>query len=558
MQGEKFGGEQKKYWVFFTDKNGVSFNPFEYFDPKTIENRLFQNIPLIDSSDFPLNENYVSIVKGEVDSASYCSRWFNGMAVIATGNQIEKIKSFQFVKNIEPMESESALCSNNKKSGKFFPSPLLLPPPETFDTALSEKNRLLMKNQTKRMGGEDFEKMNLDGKGIRIAVFDAGFPTVDFSPTFEHLRKDKRILKTWDFVKNKEFVYGFNEHGTMVLSCIAGKTGNEKTGLATGSEFILARTEMAQREPFSEEENWLAAVEWADKNGANIISSSLAYTYHRYFRKNMDGKTSLVSKAATMAASKGILVVNAAGNDGNNEWKIIATPSDADSVLSVGGISPGSDYHINFSSFGPTSDKRMKPNVCAYGQVIVSGKKGLEESFGTSFATPLVAGFAACAWQKKRSFTNMELFREIEKSGHLYPYFDYAHGFGIPQAGYFINENNNPADSTFEIVNEKYVLKVLISDEFFGDNNVDGALDSLHTKNNSEINSELDNRGAVPKTDYGSDYLYYHIENSEGTLDKYFVIRVDKKEVLELNKDDFPAGKKLMVFYKGYSETFTF
>lgn len=526
----------KKYWVFFTDKNGVSFNPFEYFDPKSIENRLRQNLPLSDSTDFPLNASYVSAVRASVDSISYSTRWFNGMAVYASEKQMEQVRSFPFVKETEPMFLEAEVASATGE-------PEIISSLPEFDTTVSDTKRFLLNSQTKRMGRQEFEEMGIDGKGIRIAVLDAGFPTVDINPAFEHLRRDNRILKTWDFVKNKEFVYGFNAHGTMVLSCIAGKFGEQKAGLATGAEFILARTEMARREPYAEEEYWLAAAEWADRNGANIISSSLAYTYHRYFRKDMDGKKSLVSKAANMAASKGILVVNAAGNDGKNQWKIIATPSDADSVLAVGGISPGSDYHINFSSFGPTADKRMKPNVCAFGQVIVSGKKGAEESYGTSFATPLVAGFAACAWQMNRSYTNMELFHEIEKSADLYPYFDYAHGYGVPQALYFTKKDRQRPLPTFEFISDKDSLKVIIKDPFLS-----AAEESYGTL-----------RDAVEETvkNYHN-YLYYHIKNPKGYLDKYYVLRVDKPEALELNKENFVKGQKIQVFYKGYSEIFEF
>ena len=169
-------------------------------------------------------------------------------------------------------------------------------------------------------------------------------------------------------------------------------------GLATGANFLLAITEVSS-EPFSEEENWLAAVEWAYKNGADIISSSLGYTNNRYFTKDMDGKKSFVVKAASLAARKGMLVINAAGNDGDSEWKVISTPADADSILTIGGVSPETNLHINFSSYGPTADGRMKPNVSAFGEAVVANTKGnVEIAFGTSFATPLVAGFAACAW----------------------------------------------------------------------------------------------------------------------------------------------------------------
>lgn len=166
--------------------------------------------------------------------------------------------------------------------------------------------------------------------------------------------------------------------------------------MASNAEFLLARTEV-NAEPFAEEEWWLAAAEWAGKNGAHIINSSLGYTYHRYFPEQMDRKTSLVARAANMAASKGIIVVNAMGNDGDNSWKAVGTPADADTVLSVGSVDPYKEYKINFSSFGPTVDGRMKPNVTNSGFAAVAVKKDkLGNAHGTSFASPLISGFVAC------------------------------------------------------------------------------------------------------------------------------------------------------------------
>ena len=394
---------------------------------------------------------------------------------------------------------------------------------------LTNKERDLLKRQTGRMGAEEFAQNNIDGTGIRIAIFDAGFPTADVNPAFEHIRKENRIIKTYDFIKNKEDVYGHSSHGTMVFSCIAGKKGDQIIGMATGAEFLLARTEMSLLELFSEEENWLAAVEWADKNGADIINSSLAYTYHRYFTSDMDGKKSLVARAANMAASKGMLVLNAAGNDGESAWKYLGTPADADSVLTVGGISPESDYHISFSSYGPTADKRLKPNVCAFGAVIAAGKKGLTTTYGTSFSSPLVAGFAACAWQTNRNLNNMELFKEIEKSADLYPYFDYAHGYGVPQAKYFTNQQKQITDTTFYFVNKNRLLKVYIDEEKY-------------------IAEDIENRKM----------LYYHIENKMCHLDRYYVILAEKHDVLEFLLSDYAKGEKLRVHFNGFTDTFEF
>jgi subtilisin family serine protease len=255
----------------------------------------------------------------------------------------------------------------------------------------------LLKYQTARLQGNLFAEKNIDGKGILIAVFDAGFPKVNNRPEFSHLFREKRIKATFNFVTKSENVFGHSHHGAMTLSCIAGKYGDINIGVAPGADFLLARTEKAFGEAFAEEENWLAAAEWADKNGADIISSSLGYTYQRYFNNEMNGKKSLVARAASMAAAKGILVVNAAGNDGDNSWKFVSTPADADSILTVGGTDPASDIKIEFSSKGPSSDGRLKPEVSAPAEVMAAGNKGMEHAYGTSFSCPLVAGFAACA-----------------------------------------------------------------------------------------------------------------------------------------------------------------
>ena len=496
---------QQKYFVFFTDKAKTTFNPYEYFDQKAIDRRIKNNISLFDSTDFPLNQDYVTKVSEQVEEVTSQTRWFNAVAVWAYEEQISVIENFYFVKSIEPIYSQSEVAQCQ------------------YDTSLIEDDKDLLKNQLMRMQGNQFVENEFDGTGIRIAVFDIGFPGVDYAPAFESIRDESRIIKTWDFVNNKEDVYHGNHHGTMVMSCIAGKIGDKQIGLATGAEFLLARTETFT-EFFSEEENWLAAVEWADKNGADIINSSLGYTHHRYFTYQMDGKTSLVSRAANLAAKKGILVVNAMGNDGNSDWKFVGTPADADSILSIGGTNPDTDYHTSFSSFGPTFDNRMKPNVVAYGHAIVATESGLEESQGTSFSSPLVAGFAACAWQSRPKLTNMEMKREIEMSGDLFPYYDYAHGYGVPQASYFTEENISAPDTTFRFEHKNNFLYIMIDDEYI--ENYD------YTQNN---------------------YLFYHIENDEGYLDKYYLIDVFQKEAIKIDLDGIDKKSKIVAHFKGYT-----
>ena len=505
----------EKYWISFKDKSGVTFNPSEYFCARTIAQRIEQSIPLIDSTDFPVNENYLSVVSSSCDSISYSSRWLNGVAVYCNASSKEIISRLPFVLSVIKMEGRSVLTG--KKDGVF---------------ELDKFSMDLLKYQTSRFGAQKFVEKKLDGSGVRIAVLDAGFPGVDNNEVFQKLRIEKRIISTYDFVSKKENVFAHHWHGAATLSCIVGIVNGVDIGMATGAEVLLARTEKVFSETISEEENWLAAAEWADKNGANIISSSLGYSGYRYFNTDMNGQASLISKAATIAARKGILVVNAAGNDGDNSWHFIDTPGDADSVLTVGGTDPNTDCHIGFSSFGPTANGKMKPNVCAPAYVIAANASGLNNVYGTSFSTPLVAGFAACAWQSNRSLTNMQLFHEIEKSSHLYPYFDFAHGYGIPQANYFTDSLKKEIEPTFDFVLVNQELKVVLREKF------------THFDDEKLL-------GYEPRRN-----IFQKVEDKDGKLKRYSVLVAQKKEIIDLNLDELSPGDKLTIHFEGYTSSY--
>lgn len=496
-----------KYYVFFTNKQDCTFDPYAYFDSKAIERRQQQRLPLCDSTDFPLNATYVDAVVHLADTLLQQSRWFNAVIIRATAEQLKQIQALPFVKHIEPAQLQA------------------LPAAVLFDSIMSKEDLSLLAEQTSTLQMSEFSKKQITGKKIRIAVLDGGFPGVNTSPAFAHVRKENRIIKTWDFVRNTENVYHAITHGTMVLSCIAGRINNIPIGMAPDAEFLLARTEM-RFEPFSEEENWLAAAEWADKHGAQIINSSLGYTFHRYFNNQMDGKTSMVAKAATMAARKGILVVNAAGNEGVSKWHWIVTPADADSIITVGGIDPATMLHTSFSSYGPTSDKRIKPNVSAYGHVMASDHKGIQRTQGTSFAAPLIAGFAACVMQMHPDYSNLKVIDEIQRSATLFPYYDYAHGYGIPKATYFTTIADISKDSSFTYtVEPRNIIKV----EFH-------TQDSLHATNN---------------------YFYYNIQTSSGYLEKYYVIDLEDMETYTIDISGLKAGYTINMHYLHTTESFT-
>jgi serine protease AprX len=495
-----------KYWVIFNDKPSVAFNPLEYFDIKAIERKLNQNLPLYDWSDLPLNDSYKKDVLTIVNEIKVESRWFNAVVVYADEFQVHQLQQLACVKEIDfagNLEANTAEFSN-------------------YELEVDDED--LIGKQISRMGADKFEELNLHGEGIRIAIFDVGFSGADTHAAFDHIRRAGRIKKTWDFVSKRENVWDGGWHGTAVWSCIAGKMKDQWAGLAHEAEFLLARTEIQSREPFSEEENWVAAAEWADKNGADIINSSLGYTSKRYFPRQMDGKSTYITRGANMAARKGMLVVNAAGNEGDGDWRIMGAPADADSVLSIGGVEPCCDYHIGFSSYGPTYDLRLKPNVVAQGRAWCAKATGEGPADGTSFASPLAAGFAACAWQADKSLSNMQLFKKLESSASLYPYFDYAHGYGLLNADRFLN-GIPEIEPTFlteaDSLGENF--QITISDKYF---DVDAPSESQ--------------------------LLFVAIMNPKGKLDSYKVINVSSLQPYSFNKFEFIEGRTVRFSYKGY------
>ncbi len=436
---------QQAYWVFLTDKQGSTFDPYSYFDAKAIERYSQCGADLYDISNYPVSAAYEQSVSALATEEVGASRWMNAIGVMATAEQIAAIETLPYVLRVQMIEGNGMAISEYSDYSEYVDPSI----PGLMDYATVDGP---LEAQLVRMGGKAFRDKGIDGKGIRIAVFDGGFPQVNTHDAFKHLRDNQQILKTWNFPNKKENVYGWNSHGTMTLSCIAGRAGDKDLGLATGAEFLLARTEI-ESEPFKEEIWWQMAVEWADKNGANIISSSLGYGKERHYTKDMDG-TSYVAKAGNLAARKGMLVCNSAGNEGDDsQWKTIITPADADSVMCVGGIENSliGYNRISFSSFGPSADGRLKPNVCAFGYARtanVGKNNAYHYVHGTSFSCPLVAGFAACAWQASKGKTAMELFHMIEQSADLYPYYDYSFGYGVPQADFF-TQTAKPSAPTF-------------------------------------------------------------------------------------------------------------
>ena len=422
---------QDYYWVAFTNKNNTAYslsNPEEYLSDRAIQRREKQNIA-IDSLDLPVNSNYISEVLNLGVEFVHSSKWLNGITVkVETDDFESKVLQLPFIKEIQRTKTAATKSGVEKfkewESMDYEPIDSSLYGPSVFQTGI--------------MNGQFLHNQNYKGQGMQIAVLDAGFLNADKYPAFYTLWANNQILGTKDFVDPTVDFFTTHYHGMSVLSCIGGYVQGELIGTATKASFWLIRSEDVDTEFLIEEDNWVAAAEFADSVGVDVINSSLGYSEfddpamnHAY--ADMDGNTTRVTRGANIAVSRGILVFNSAGNEGNDPWKYIIAPSDGDSVFAVGAVNKDS-IPAYFTSYGPASDGDIKPNGAAIGwNTYLQRSNGLlGTSNGTSFSSPVMAGMGTCLWQSVPEATAWEVKKAIEKSGHLYVQPDSLLGYGIP------------------------------------------------------------------------------------------------------------------------------
>ena len=289
--------------------------------------------------------------------------------------------------------------------------------------------------QIKKLNGHKLHEAGYHGEAMMIAVLDGGFMNVDRIPAFHQIQ----LAGVADFVSPRsQNVFKEMEHGTMVLSTMATNMPNIYIGTAPEASYLLIRTETGATESMAEEDYWAAGVEYADSVGADIINSSLGYTTFddkktSHIYADLDGKTALISRTASMLAGKGIILVNSAGNSGNGTWKKIGVPADAYDILAVGAVTKNKVNTV-FSSVGPSADGRVKPDVMACGNAcsVIRGDGKLGKANGTSFASPLTCGMVACLWQALPDKTALEIMDIVRRSAHQYNVPDNIFGYGIP------------------------------------------------------------------------------------------------------------------------------
>ncbi|NVN94160.1 MAG: S8 family serine peptidase [Bacteroidetes bacterium] len=445
-----------KYRVSFNDKANSQYsltNPAAFLSQKAITRRINQGI-LIDSFDIPVNQNYIdSVIKYSAKFINK-SKWFNSIIVSLTDtNILQNINSLPFVKNTKLVIAVTSKKSKNKQNDETVKSTNIYFNPQYFQNfytsnendLVNEKEAVAHKNidygqaylQINMLQGTFLHNQGYLGQGMTIAILDAGFWHVDALNAFDSLWLNGQIIGTRDFVSPGSNVFNEATHGMMVLSTMGANLPGQIVGTAPKANYWLVRTEDANSENLIEEDNWASGAEFADSVGADLINSSLGYTNfddptmsHTYHE--LDGKTARATLAATIAARKGILVVNSMGNSGASPWKYLGVPSDADSIISVGAVDTNKDY-ASFSSIGPSYDGRVKPTVVALGQdAVFASSSGVGVGNGTSFASPILCGMASCLWQAFPQKSNQDIIEAIKHSASQYYAPDYLLGYGIP------------------------------------------------------------------------------------------------------------------------------
>ena len=422
------------YWVQFTDKSNTPYSidqPEQFLSARSIARRQSQGIAL-DESDLPVDPAYIAAVlsTGDVQLINR-SKWFNAITIRTT--EEEALSAIQSLEFVSVVRSSRRLVGIDPTPDKFA-APFALSErggqPEDYGSSFT---------QIAMLNGHLLHAMDAKGQGMLIGVLDSGFDQANTLPAFDDLRAREGIILTRDMVNHDGDVFADHWHGRSVLSFMAGILPDFLQGTAPLADYVLLRTEEASTEYIVEEDNWVAGAELCDSLGCDVLNTSLGYTTfddslqdHTY--ADMDGQTTRMSIAAGIAAQKGMIPVQSAGNSGSSEWRYIGAPADANGILTVGAVGDQGQY-APFSSRGPSADGRVKPDVVTMGWGAIGLRiegDSVAPISGTSFSSPILAGLVACLWQLHPSFNAQEIMQAVRQSASVYDNPNDSIGYGIP------------------------------------------------------------------------------------------------------------------------------
>ena len=417
--------QSDRYVVFFKDKTSNPYSlsqPEAFLSPRSLQRRVHSGISLT-AEDLPVTPSYVTQVRATGAKTFFTSKWMNGVLVEGNASMISSIASLPFVTKVDLVAPGKKLIGgrskqlNQQNAGSA---------PETTQA------------QLQMLGLDKMHQDGFYGEGVTVSILDGGFPGVNLALPFQPIFTEGRIKMTQDFVTNSGNVFQFDKHGTEVFSVIAAKQ-ETFTGGAYKANYLLFVTEDASSEYRIEEYNWLFAAEKADSAGTDVIQSSLGYNLFDdsqmdYKITDLNGKIAVVSRAASMARDRGIIVVVSAGNvEPGRDWHFITPPADVDGILAIGAVN-SLGAKVGFSLFGPTADGRIKPDVVALGlsTAVVLPDGTLSTDSGTSFSSPLVTSLVAGLLQAYSKYTPAQLVLAIRLSASQSNTPDNKLGYGVP------------------------------------------------------------------------------------------------------------------------------
>lgn len=434
-----------RYIIRLKNKTGTPYSihdPSQFLTQRSINRRFTYNIA-VNETDLPITPAYLDSIQSVPNVAIHnVSKWLNQVCIITTdASALARINAFDFVQSSAAIAARASTSIHQKSNRNNIENNFWEPGPLASVNTSDFYDYGVAYNQVQMHNASFLHNMGFRGQGMQMSIIDDGFYRYNSLPTFDSVINNNQILGTWDFVSNNSTVEDDDSHGMRCFSTIAANLPGSFVGTAPAASFYLYRSEDIFSEYPIEEQNWLAAAERADSLGVDVLSVSLGYSTFGnstfdYTYANMDGNTTTISKGANLATAKGMLVVAAAGNDGNNAWHYISTPGDADSVLTIGAVH-ANGQPASFSSYGPNSNGQVKPDVAAIGAgAIVAGINTGEPvaGNGTSFACPIMAGIAACLWQAFPEISNMQLMQGLRQSANQFSSPDDRTGYGIPDA----------------------------------------------------------------------------------------------------------------------------
>ncbi len=426
------------YWVQFTDKNDSPYSidaPEEYLSQRALDRRARLGIA-IDEYDIPVNPQYLQAVADCGATLINPSKWLNGVTIYTSSSAvIEAINALDFVEVVRNCENhpEAQLRKEENLSFEMKNSGLARNAKDFYGGAHDQVYQLKV-NQLHDMG--------YDGTGVVIAVLDGGFEGTDIHSCFDNMRQEGRLLGTRDFVYGSTSVYTQSTHGTSCLSTMGAYDPNNMVGTAPKASYYLFHTEDGDQENIIEEYNWVSGAEYADSLGVDVCSTSLGYidfdmTQWNHPLEHYDGHTAPMTIGAEIAASRGIICMNSAGNEYDG-YCTLGIPADAEHILTVGAVDANGN-RADFSSVGPTYDGRIKPDVMAMGEdtYVASGNPGgwwgdYYNGSGTSFSCPVLAGAVACLRQAFPYASVQEICDVVRQCGNRADNPDSKYGYGIP------------------------------------------------------------------------------------------------------------------------------